>query len=120
MNEPIVQPLNEERDGEGLFVLVEDFTEDTIIGPITVPKGYVTDFASIPRIGRFLFPQCGRDTTASVLHDWLLHLNDKRATKVFNDELKKAGVGALRRWPMVAFVWAFTFPELHLKDASGA
>ena len=38
---------------------------------IHVPKGFVTDFASIPRPFRILIPKLGRYNKAAVLHDFL-------------------------------------------------
>lgn len=113
MTDLVVKILNEERSGEGLFELQQDFTEQTVIGPITVPKGYVTDCASIPRPFRWLLPQCGHSAVASLLHDWLLHLGDPRATQVFSAELRKAGSGPIRRILMVGWVFLWTYPELH-------
>lgn len=110
--------LDDERGGLGLFVLTADFTAQTVIGPVTVPKGYVTDFASIPRVARWLLPQAGHSAEAGLLHDWLNSRDDpalrRAAVKVFNDELRKAGAGVFRRWVMVAAVFLFTFPNVYL------
>jgi hypothetical protein len=38
----------------------------------TVPSGYVTDFATVPRIAVWLIPRFGAYTIAAVFHDWLL------------------------------------------------
>ncbi len=40
---------------------------------ITVPRGFVTDFASIPNPLRGLIPQWGRYGKAAVVHDYLYH-----------------------------------------------
>lgn len=40
-------------------------------GHITVPAGFVTDLASIPRVFWNILPPFGRYTEAAVLHDWL-------------------------------------------------
>lgn len=37
-----------------------------------VPAGYITDFATIPRIAVWLIPRFGAYTKAAILHDWLL------------------------------------------------
>ncbi len=37
-----------------------------------VPEGFVTDFATIPRIAVWLIPRFGAYTKAAILHDWLL------------------------------------------------
>ena len=107
----IVEVLNSERAGLGLFTLHEPFeaTTDTM-GRITVPAGYTTDFASIPYPARIFLPQAGHSARAAVLHDWLLHLDTdhKRSIRVFNECLKAGGTGPIRRWIMVAFIWVFT------------
>ena len=41
---------------------------------ITVPSGYVTDFASVPRFLWPLFPPTGQWCEASVIHDYLCQL----------------------------------------------
>jgi hypothetical protein len=38
---------------------------------ICVPVGFVTDFASIPRILWSILPPNGRYTKAAVIHDWM-------------------------------------------------
>lgn len=38
----------------------------------TVPSGYVTDFATVPRIAVWLIPRFGSYTIAAIFHDWLL------------------------------------------------
>jgi hypothetical protein len=40
---------------------------------ITVPAGFETDFATVPRFMHWLFLPYGAYTRAAVLHDWLLH-----------------------------------------------
>lgn len=110
----IVEVLNSERSGEGLFRLHADFTAILSFATIVVTAGYVTDFASIPFIARWLLPQAGHSARAAVIHDWLVRTRDKRATKAFNEALKAGGTGPIRRWLMVAFVAVFTFPDLYL------
>ena len=51
--------------------LLQDFTETTKYGEITVPKGYITDLASSPRFTWSFVPPFGRYSQAAVIHDWL-------------------------------------------------
>ena len=44
---------------------------------ITVPKGYVTNFASIPQIFWNILPPVGTYGKAAVIHDWLYQNNGK-------------------------------------------
>ena len=38
---------------------------------ITVPAGFITDFASVPAVVRWLIPKSGKHNQAAVLHDFL-------------------------------------------------
>ena len=38
---------------------------------IEVPKGFVTDFASVPRLIQWLVPRWGKYGNAAIIHDWL-------------------------------------------------
>lgn len=107
----IVEVLATERSGLGIVRLKQTYEAQTdTMGLVTIPEGYATDFASIPRIGRPFFCQMGKTARAALLHDWLLHLdaNHSRSVKVFNEALKASNVSTVGRWIMVAFVWVFT------------
>ncbi len=48
------------------------FTYTTDAGElVSVPAGFVTDLASVPRALWWLYPPFGRYTRAAVIHDWL-------------------------------------------------
>lgn len=117
MNTLIVEVLEEERSGLGLFRVHQEFVwEDEVRGTITIPVGFETDFASIPRIARWLMGSAGKCAIPAMLHDYVLTANppieQKWATGVFNRALKKAGCWTPRRWLMVAFVAIYTAPFL--------
>jgi hypothetical protein len=107
----IVEVLTAERSGLGVVRLHEIYeaTTDTM-GLVTIPAGYETDFASIPRIARPFICQMGKCARAALLHDWLLHLdaNHSRSARVFSEALRASNVSTVGRWIMVAFVWVFT------------
>lgn len=72
---------------------------------ITVPKGYRTDFASVPRVFWRLFPPGGAYRGAAVVHDWLCDVDPKAcsskdAAKVFLEAMKDLGLPKVTRWPM--------------------
>lgn len=73
-----------------------------------VPRGYVTDFASIPRFAKLFFPPFDKWAEAAVIHDWTYDVAEigkrEEADQVFNTALREAGVGALRRGIMVSAV----------------
>ncbi len=71
---------------------------------VLTPKGYVTDFASIPSFGHWLISPFGKHAEAAVVHDWLYTLGKKGdgrgrkvADRTFRRALKLVGVGWLRR-----------------------
>jgi hypothetical protein len=104
----LVKVLAEERKGLGLFEVAHPFTFDIgFLGSgetIVVPAGFQTDFASIPWFARWLFPTSGKVAKAALLHDYMLLLNDPRASNAFDQALAVAGVGQPRRWIMVTAV----------------
>lgn len=70
---------------------------------ITVPAGFVTDFASVPRLPFTWLLAGGYGNRAAVVHDWLyLHhtTSRRRADKVFLEALRACGVARWRAWGM--------------------
>lgn len=58
--------------GRQLFRVLAEFRFASCLGlQVIVPKGFVTDFASVPRIFWRLFPPTGQHARASVVHDYL-------------------------------------------------
>lgn len=54
------------------FVLVENFPMELSNGDVAIiPKGYWTDFASIPRPLKLFFNHLGQGINAFVIHDYL-------------------------------------------------
>lgn len=84
------------------FVLAEGVVID-------VPKGFITDLASIPRLLTPLFPIHGLQTRAAVIHDWL-YANQgdvasgpytrKQCDEIFLIGMKQLGVGWFKRTMM--------------------
>lgn len=76
---------------------------------IVVPRGFVTDYASVPRILHSLVGPTGIYTLAAIVHDWLLKLllgkkwtiNSRDADGLFRLMLEVLGVGFWLRW----FMW---------------
>jgi len=61
---------NGEWDGENWITLTKiEFTIN--LEKFTIPAGFVTDFASVPRIARGVVNRIGRGVIAYVIHDWL-------------------------------------------------
>ncbi len=93
--------------------LVESFKYEGNTDVFEVPKGFTTDFASVPRVFTWLLPRYGRWTQAAVLHDFLWDLSRRGqfekadADGIFNRALRELDVPFLRRWVMWSAVrWA--------------
>lgn len=80
-----------------------------LIGLITVPLGFVTDFASVPRIP-LIFDELGDDANRpSVVHDWLYYADlvpKYMADKVLFEAMGVIGMAAWRRYPIY---WGVVF-----------
>jgi hypothetical protein len=62
------------KDGRSLWGIHEGLTYQTSIGgegTITVPPGFVTDLASIPRLASSIYPPDGPWVKAAIIHDYL-------------------------------------------------
>lgn len=92
------------RDGRGTWVLLAPLAcESGRIGVVVVPEGFVTDFASVPRLPLAYFLAGGLAHAAAVIHDWLYttHQTDRAtADAVFEDAAKACGVSSWRAWIM--------------------
>ena len=73
---------------------------------ITVPAGFVTDLASVPRGLRNLAPRWNRSAEAAVLHDFAYVRGGSRrkADALFYEALRESGVSRLGSWMMWAGV----------------
>ena len=91
------------------FRLVENFEyyiTDEQGEKITVPKGFVTDFASVPRIFWNIFPPIGRYTKACIIHDYMYDnaiKTKKEADLIFYQAMDVLGVP---KWKRLVMYWA--------------
>ena len=79
---------------------------------VIIPKGFLTDGASVPRLFWGLLPPWGSYGQAAVLHDYLIEslsyddhgvkiiIERKHADRIFSDAMKELGVGDLTRKTM--------------------
>lgn len=68
-----------------------------------VPGGTTTDFASIPRMLRFIYPKEGRHRRAAILHDYLYQtgkVSRRVADQIFLEVMRQDGVAYWRRCSM--------------------
>lgn len=77
---------------------------------VTVPEGFITDYASVPTLPFVYWLTGGTATTASVVHDYLYSTgicDRATADKVFLEAMEVTGVPAWRRYAMFAAVRSF-------------
>lgn len=111
----------EDIDGTN-FELIEEFVYFITWGlpdKVVVPAGFITDFATVPAMFRFLVPATGRHGKACVVHDYLCRtpiittdkttyrISRKEADEIFYEAMKVLNVPAWRRVLMYAFVRAY-------------
>jgi len=116
LGDVVVKPIGP--DGKR-WELVQSFDYQGSKDTFTVPEGFTTDFASVPRFVVWLIPRYGRWTQAAILHDYLWHLARQKEFKkheadgIFNRAMRELGVPYLRRWAMWAAVrWGSGIQEL--------
>lgn len=96
--------------GERPFELIHAIRFESSGGRIiTVPAGYRTDFASVPRFFHRIVSPVGRHGKAAIVHDWLCDESPKttdyrEAAAIFNEAMKALGVSRIRRKIMVTAV----------------
>ena len=74
---------------------------------VTVPKGFVSDLTTVPRILWRLIPPHGRYRAAAILHDYLYKEQKplrRTVDEIFNVVMKRLGVGYWQRWLLYAGV----------------
>ena len=88
----VVSPLPDGRT----WVLRKDFSYD--VGKensgetITVPSGFITDFASVPRLLWGIFPRWGKYGNAAVVHDYLYWVQEEKYPRKKVDEIFLEGM----------------------------
>ena len=85
--------------------------EDTPSGDkVVVPIGFVTDFASVPRVFWKILPKWGKYGNAAVVHDYLYSKGNrsrKECDKIFLSGMKVLGVPTWKRYSMYYAVRMF-------------
>ena len=97
-------------DGRGIWKIKAPllYWSDLLKRVVTVEIGFLTDYASVPRIP-FAYWLLG-DTShkAAVIHDWLFHhhevCDEQTANKVLLEAMAAEGIPAWRRWAIYAGV----------------
>ena len=78
---------------------------------VRVPKGFITDFASIPRLfWSFIGHPTGRYGKAAIVHDWCYFkrvFTRKKCDQIFEEAMEVLGVNWFKRKAMYFSVRAF-------------
>lgn len=93
---------------ENPFIFMAD--DGKQVSMFTVPQGFYTDLASVPRVPFAYLLAGGIGAKAAVAHDFLYHIpsvTKEYADKVFLAGLKQCGVAWFRRYPMYYAVKLF-------------
>lgn len=108
INEPRLQILGNGSEwllAEDFHVRIESGDGDEPIA-FTIPAGFSTDLASVPRlpVAHMLF--AGRARRSAILHDYLYEMRYPRewADAAFRAAMQAEGVGVFARWSMWAGV----------------
>ncbi|WP_079906817.1 DUF1353 domain-containing protein [Salmonella enterica] len=84
----------------------EFYLSDDNSDVISVPAGFITDLASVPRIFWTLLPPDGKYAKAAIIHDWMYDnalRTKKEADKIFLDGMTVLGVP---KWKRMVMYWA--------------
>ena len=75
------------------------YNVDDVNDIITVPKGFITDFASVPPVCNWFIPKSGEYDPAAVIHDWLYFKKERPRSEcdgIFCEAMKVLGVNILK------------------------
>lgn len=87
-------------DEEWLLLRALVYQSDRLDRTLIVPRGFVTDFASVPRLPFVFWLAGGKATKAAVVHDYLYRksgVTRADADAVFAEAMKVTGQAAWRR-----------------------
>ena len=103
----VIKDTGKCQHGRQFYELVEPLTFEYRVNggglTIKVPKGFETDFASIPRIFWPILPPFGRYTKAAIIHDYLYGLEGCSrwlADAIFREAMCQLGVPWYKRIPI--------------------
>lgn len=102
MIEFITNPIVEVVDDD-TFILRDDFVVKYTDYVFVIPEGFLTDFASVPRIPFAYMLFAGKAKKAAVIHDWLYTTKPctrKEADDIFLCAMESLGIGWFVRQAM--------------------
>ena len=95
------------------WLVNEEYRYQTSKGLVVVPKGFRTDYASVPRIFRNIINSYGKHGRAAVVHDWLysnqckINITREEADKIFLEIMVEWNVKKYKRILMYVLVRMF-------------
>jgi hypothetical protein len=100
------------------------YASDLLDEVVTIPRGFQSDGASVPRVLWSIYPPFGKYLEAAVVHDYYCVLGHKgespidykMAAKVFDEAMKACGVSKWRRFKMY---WAVVLGGPKFKAKKG-
>lgn len=100
----ILKPI---QNGTGEWSVFQDMPYEASFGTVyTVPRGFATDLASIPRFIWPIFPPFGKYTSAAVLHDYFCEsdwISRADGDRLFLEAMAASNVP---RWKRYLIYWA--------------
>lgn len=79
------------------------YFSDSLLRAFHVPTGFITDFASVPRLPLAYLLAGGKANAAAVIHDWLYSthkVDRKTADAVFREAIVAEGYSRFTAWLM--------------------
>lgn len=105
-----ISPAPESADGQWRLLSPLVYQSDAAGKVITVPTGFTTDLASVPRLPVVFLLFGATSSEAAVVHDYLYQTGEvsrSTADAVLREASCLTGVPPWRRWPMWAAVRVF-------------
>ena len=105
--------LNTSPIDDKYWEVLEEYSYETSKGLIVVPKGFKTDYASVPKIFRNIINTYGKHGRAAVVHDWLysseceIDITRPEAAKIFLEIMVEWDVKKYKRLLMYWLVRIF-------------
>lgn len=107
-------------DGDNVWMLESPLIYySPLVGRIMVPSGFMTDFASVPRLPIAYALFGGKAHREGVIHDYLFRkdavpeVSFSKANKVFYEAMEARNKPFYIRWPMYLAVCMFSYPCFH-------
>lgn len=104
---PLQTALIDEQDGRFKLVSPLIYFSEILGGKITVPEGFDTDFASVPRLPVVYVLYANRGRRAAVVHDFLYRngmFERSTCDAIFREALRAGGENFFVSWAMWAGV----------------